>query len=683
MAKDAKLKIIIEGVDKSKKFFKGIGTSLKDTAILAGKFALGFGTALAGVGLAAGKLVLDYAKLSDEIFENSEKLGISTTKYQEFQYIAGQIGTDVETIAKSFSKVTNAIGEADKEGSAMSQTFKTLGVNVRDSNGNLRDSEDVFTDLIISLGNMTNETERDILAQDLFGKSFQELTPLIGLTADEMAKLTLEAHESGAVMSEESIKGLADFNDQIQGIKDGLLGTLGTFAAELLPVFAPALDKLKTWLLEKFPAILHRWRVLIFRYLRIIYLRVWVKNKVAIQQIYQDLLDILGMIWDDIVSLFSKKGEDAAAGAKTTQQTIDDFSKSLHEFSTWLHENKELVVSFIEVLGGLLIFSKILTVIESVTTVLNNQKVAFTLLKIFFKSLLFIVNLFFTPISLLLAHFGGIVGILSKLGYAFGVVGAAIASITFPVWGVIAVIASLIAILIVLWLKWDVILPWLKETWSTFTAWLKETWDTFVSWFIIKFDTFDAWLRESWDTVITWLETRWEEFKQNLQTIWDTIQLIFWIAYFKVLVVIEELKKLFTKEYWEEVLNNFKTEFTDWWNNVRDTFKGIKDDITGWIDDVMSWIDKLVKKIGKIKLPDWMTPGSPTPLELGLKGIAKELAFVTKGFDNLGSSTLGLATASTGNITNYNYYLAANYKYQEERTLMNEVKMISALSRYT
>jgi hypothetical protein len=81
-----------------------------------------------------------------------------------------------------------------------------------------------------------SETQRDIIAQQLFGKSYQELIPLINLGADGLADMTKEAHDVGAVMSEEAVTGLADFNDKLAAMKAGLRGLLGRFLAPLIPV---------------------------------------------------------------------------------------------------------------------------------------------------------------------------------------------------------------------------------------------------------------------------------------------------------------------------------------------------------------------------------------------------------------------------------------------------------------
>lgn len=62
-------------------------------------------------------------------------------------------------------------------------------------------------------------------------------------------------------------------------------------------------------------------------------------------------------------------------------------------------------------------------------------------------------------------------------------------------------------------------------------------------------------------------------------------------------------------------------------NAIKGAFEGISRAISG----VIGWIGTMIEKLKAIKLPDWLTPGSPTPFEIGLVGIAravKQLATV-------------------------------------------------------
>ena len=81
----------------------------------------------------------------------------------------------------------------------MAEAYKKLGVNVTDANGNLLDGEEVYWKSIDALGQIQNETERDAIAMQLFGKSAQELNPLIEAGSEKMQELGKQAREAGYV----------------------------------------------------------------------------------------------------------------------------------------------------------------------------------------------------------------------------------------------------------------------------------------------------------------------------------------------------------------------------------------------------------------------------------------------------------------------------------------------------
>ena len=83
--------------------------------------------------------------------------------------------------------------------------YARLGVSVTNADGSLRNSEDVYWDVIDALGNVQNETERDALSMQLFGKSAQDLNPLIAQGSEGIAALTDEAKKMGAVMPRGSL----------------------------------------------------------------------------------------------------------------------------------------------------------------------------------------------------------------------------------------------------------------------------------------------------------------------------------------------------------------------------------------------------------------------------------------------------------------------------------------------
>lgn len=245
----------------------GIGGLVKGTVAVVTGLALAVGA----VTVAIGGLVFSTASASAELVDLSAKTGISTTQLQELAYVGEQVGTSQETITGSLARLTRSMSgaqdqwadfsEAQAEAAAEGEefdgqlgdtaaAFERLGISVTDSSGQLRDRQDVFNEIITALANVSNEAERDALAMEIFGKSAMELNPLIKAGAEEMNRLAQEAHEVGAVMSEEDVAAFEAFDDTLASLKAGLQGTLGTLASAFLPGFQAVFDQAGGYLRE-------------------------------------------------------------------------------------------------------------------------------------------------------------------------------------------------------------------------------------------------------------------------------------------------------------------------------------------------------------------------------------------------------------------------------------------------
>lgn len=64
--------------------------------------------------------------------------------------------------------------------------------------------------------------------------------------------------------------------------------------------------------------------------------------------------------------------------------------------------------------------------------------------------------------------------------------------------------------------------------------------------------------------------------------------------------------------------------------------------ISGAISTVIGWLNSLASRLNSLKLPDWLTPGSPTPFEWGLRGIADAAQLATKALDPLLAKANGM-----------------------------------------
>lgn len=210
---------------------------------IAGKASVAAAAVTAGFGAMTGK-VLENA---DEIQRQSDITGLSAERIQELSYAGNQLGVDIDTVTGAQAKLTKSMAGATDITKGTGLAFKTLGINVRDSaTGELRNSNDVMAEAFSALSQVGNETERDALAMQIFGKSAMQLNPLIKSGKDGLKELTDEAKSNGAVMSNEAVAGLDNFGDTLDGIKTSIMSAFGNALQDLLPKIQELLKSIDT-----------------------------------------------------------------------------------------------------------------------------------------------------------------------------------------------------------------------------------------------------------------------------------------------------------------------------------------------------------------------------------------------------------------------------------------------------
>lgn len=185
-----------------------------------------------------GALAVKTAQEADELNTLSKQTGISTAELQKMQYAADMIDVDTDTIVGGMKKLKKAVG--DGKGA-----FEELGVQTTDANGELRDMTDIFYDTVEALSKIPNETERDIAAMELFGKSADELAGVIDDGGLALKELGAEAENMGLIIPQEQIDKANEFNDAIDQIKAEATGTFAEIGTEIAEMLLPYLPEIK------------------------------------------------------------------------------------------------------------------------------------------------------------------------------------------------------------------------------------------------------------------------------------------------------------------------------------------------------------------------------------------------------------------------------------------------------
>lgn len=224
-----------DGISKSLNSLGGL-----DAGVLAS--IGGFAALVAAIAEVEQKLISltqEQAAAAGEIQDLAMQTSLSTETIQEYQYASELIGVSFDTLIGAHTRMIRSMSDAQSGTASAVETWQKLGVSIVDTNGNLRDSETVFLEVIDALGNIENATERDAIAMDVFGRSAQDLNPLIVQGTDAFRDLCDEAHEVGRVLTDVELEALAQVDDALLRHNESIEAGKNAIALE----FAPALQE--------------------------------------------------------------------------------------------------------------------------------------------------------------------------------------------------------------------------------------------------------------------------------------------------------------------------------------------------------------------------------------------------------------------------------------------------------
>lgn len=248
---------------------RGLGDALTDVA---GKFGVqlpegaqkavqslnginaGAALAVTGLGLVAAAVVKaekalvsmtkESAAYVDNILTMSQTTGQSAEQLQEFSYATELIDVSMDTLQGSLTKLTNNMQNAINGTGDAKSAFEQLGISLTNADGSMRSANDVFYDTIDALGEVQNATERDALSMDIFGRSAQDLNPLIIQGSDTLKDYAKEAHDVGYVLDNEALEALGAVDDEFQRLQKTQESVKNQMAAEFAPYLTDFYEKI-------------------------------------------------------------------------------------------------------------------------------------------------------------------------------------------------------------------------------------------------------------------------------------------------------------------------------------------------------------------------------------------------------------------------------------------------------
>lgn len=248
------LKTIFEAVDRMsgptrkitarmEKFGKVAHTAAKIGAGVA-KAAAAVGAAALVSGAAVGKATLAFAEKGDDIDRNAKILGLSATAYQELAYAANLADVEQEAFSAASKKLSKNLGDL-KNGQGtlyaeLSKTNPALARQLRTAEG----TGEAYDIIATAISKETNAQKRATLAQAAFGKTGQELIPML----DGLAEKREEARRSGSIISDADIASASRLDDAMKRLKASAMGPINAALAAVAERIAPIVERVTAWI---------------------------------------------------------------------------------------------------------------------------------------------------------------------------------------------------------------------------------------------------------------------------------------------------------------------------------------------------------------------------------------------------------------------------------------------------
>ena len=218
----------------------------KKMTALGSNLTKGLTVPIVAAGAAMAAAAIHVGEYADRLLDLVDMTGLSTSTLQEFRHVARVAGVETDTLAESAIKLTTKLSSGGEQTKELTGALTKLGLKATDANGRLVSMDTLLPEIIGRLQGMRDVTTRNAIAADIFGKSWAELAPILGLGAGAMDKARQEAQRLGLVMSADALEAANNFRIKL----DTLKASAGALTREIGMAVLPIMQSLVTLVQE-------------------------------------------------------------------------------------------------------------------------------------------------------------------------------------------------------------------------------------------------------------------------------------------------------------------------------------------------------------------------------------------------------------------------------------------------
>lgn len=230
----------VDGLTKQQRQAQSFARSVTSNVTrIAGTFALITGAAAAPI--AALRAMTGEM---DNVSKAALRASMPTEQFSALAYAGNLADVSMESLTTTMGRLARAQSDAARSStSQQAQAFRQLGIEVKSADGQLRSTSEVFEDFADRFEEFGGSPEIVAAGMAIFGRSFQELIPLLAGGRKGIRDAMEEAKAFGVVMSTEAGKQAEAFNDNLSRLGLGLIGMKRQIVSEALPAAVALTDQ--------------------------------------------------------------------------------------------------------------------------------------------------------------------------------------------------------------------------------------------------------------------------------------------------------------------------------------------------------------------------------------------------------------------------------------------------------
>ena len=217
---DNAAQIVITARDETRAAITSVISGLDSIVSAAGRLPA-IGTAI-GAALSAQAVtnwVLSITDGADALNKANQKYGVAVEQLSALGYAGKLADVSIETIGLGLKNLSSDMFNAAAGAKDASAAFNALGISVTASDGTLRSSDDVLADIADRFSNMADGAGKTAIAVRLFGKSGEDMIPLLNQGSRGLSEMREEAEKLGVIVGGNLASASEKFNDNLTRTK--------------------------------------------------------------------------------------------------------------------------------------------------------------------------------------------------------------------------------------------------------------------------------------------------------------------------------------------------------------------------------------------------------------------------------------------------------------------------------